>query len=404
MPPPDRLRKCSRDDCPPHNINVKSTVKCFNCDGTFHLPCYDIIQSSDRIFVSKNVIFVCDECLLLGPNSPKRKSFQPKLSASSAGKLSIDRSQLASSQLKSDATKDTITSLVMKIDQQHATLIKLEKSVESMHSTITDQKTVMDATIEKNIVALREYKKVISYASVVGHNNQPEISTTSAQNATTSSSTGVQKSQIIDAANKLAFKNRKLSSGTKNISEHGLGGAVQIKRASTVKPKRVFLPKSIYLSRLQTSVKPDDIVRFMKKNVQGLDESHISLRLLVKKDQSLDDYTFISYRLSCTIELFDVLMSSDFWPKHVMIGEFIEKPAEKRSQLGDFVTEKINALTGKTNNDSTNDATDTELSSQMPKNDLSNSSTPAEVHVNDSVNEQMNLSKTASDPSQVTQN
>lgn len=409
MPPPDKHRTCSREDCPTINVNAKSTVKCFNCDGTCHLPCYDIIQSPDRIFVTKNIVFICDECLLLGPNSPKRKSIQSTLSTSAAGELLLNRSQPVSSQSKLKNTNESISNLVMKIDQQNATLIKLEKSVVSMHSTITEQKKTMNATIEKNNAALSENKKVISYASVVGKSSQPQKLTTSAQNATTNStsstSTNAKKTQVIDAAQKLAFKNRRLLSGTNNVSEHGLGKAVPIavKRAPIEKPKRVILPKSIYLSRLETSVKSEDIVNYIKQNVSEFNDSHISLRMLVKKDQSLDDFTFISYRLSCTLDLFDKLMSADFWPEHVMIGEFIEKPPEKRNQLSDFVAEKINVLTGKnTNNESTHETSNVE-SSATPKNDSEKPSTSAEVGETDAVNnKQMNTSKTPSDPSQVT--
>lgn len=108
-----------------------------------------------------------------------------------------------------------------------------------------------------------------------------------------------------------------------------------LKRASPY----AHLTKLIYISRLQTNVTADKITCYIKTKVPDLDEKNILLRMLVKKDQNLEELTFISFRLSCTEELYTKLIDSSFWPHHVMIGEFIERE-RKQNNLGDFIVTK----------------------------------------------------------------
>lgn len=150
---------------------------------------------------------------------------------------------------------------------------------------------------------------------------------------------------------KTVFKGRKLTSGTAATTNHGLGcpvkiGAVNLdsKSGSNRVPSRVsqyaHLTKSIYVSRLQNTVSIDQLMAYMKDKITTLNEKDVALRLLVKRDQPLDQLTFISYRLLCTKELYSMLMESSFWPEHVMIGEFIDKPSDKKMKLSDFVPQK----------------------------------------------------------------
>lgn len=72
-----------------------------------------------------------------------------------------------------------------------------------------------------------------------------------------------------------------------------------------------------------------------------MEEGDIDLRLLVKKDQNLEDLTFISYRLLCTEIIYQQLMESSFWPSHVFIGEFVDKPRPPRIVAASLDEEKL---------------------------------------------------------------
>lgn len=101
-------------------------------------------------------------------------------------------------------------------------------------------------------------------------------------------------------------------------------------------PRFSKFAKFIYVSRLKPNVSEQMILPYVKSKIPDLNENDFSLMMLVKKDQKLDELTFISYRFGCTNELFDKLIDPSFWPPHMMIGEFIERSREEQNELGDF--------------------------------------------------------------------
>lgn len=380
-------RKCSTDNCPAMNVGSKTSKKCFVCDGLYHMPCYDIVFAMDRIFINNNIVFVCDECLGTNKNSPKRRvPSQSSIAFNPNGELGLIRSSSTSSLANlglqnSDkpAIKVTNASLASKIEIQNGVLNELVRKVDAMKTCITEQNEKVNTNIQKNTETIDLAKnnmftamKVISAAEAdmnmertphsLIHNNIrggrfiPPVKPTTMQkgdestSAPSSSSKGVAlsnlRSQTLDAATKLAVKNRTLISGSANQPNHGLGNAVQLGKRVPVarEAKRDILPKSIYVSRLETTITVDDITSYIKNRLPNVNNDHFSLRMLVKKDQSMDLLTFISFRLSCNDELYEKFMSPTFWPGHVLIGDFFDKQPEKRQTIGDFVAAKTDEL------------------------------------------------------------
>lgn len=72
-------KKCSKDDCPTQNLDKNLTVKCHCCGGQIHLLCYGIEKNPVDVFITKNIVILCDECLDVRLDSdseqpsPKRK-------------------------------------------------------------------------------------------------------------------------------------------------------------------------------------------------------------------------------------------------------------------------------------------------------------------------------------------
>lgn len=95
------------------------------------------------------------------------------------------------------------------------------------------------------------------------------------------------------------------------------------------------MAKSIYVSRLKNDVTVDKITSYICGKISDAKLEDFALNMLVKKDQAIDQLSFISFRLRCTPEYFTVFNESSFWPKHVMIGEFIEM--KMNPELGDFL-------------------------------------------------------------------
>lgn len=134
-----------------------------------------------------------------------------------------------------------------------------------------------------------------------------------------------------------SFKNRKLHSGTNETNNNNkiLGSPVNSARPKKMSPY-AHLTKSLYISRLKNDVTVEKITEYIASNVTEAKLEDFALNLLVKKDQAVEAFSFISFRLRCTPEYFNIFKDSSFWPRHVMIGDFIEIP-RKRPTFGDFI-------------------------------------------------------------------
>lgn len=134
-----------------------------------------------------------------------------------------------------------------------------------------------------------------------------------------------------------SFKNRKLECGTNETNNNNkiLGSPVNLVRPKKISPY-AHLTGSLYISRLKNDVTVDKITEYIASNVTEAKLEDFALNLLVKKDQAVEALSFISFRLQCTPEYFNIFKNSSFWPRHVMIGEFIEMP-RKRATFGDFI-------------------------------------------------------------------
>lgn len=110
--------KMCDSSCPTEHSHDKFNIHCRKCAQLFHLPCVDIIQPKEKIFVNKNVVFLCDSCLtdIDSIKSPKRKqntqltpknsnTNQMKLSQNSSGGITLHRDVLQRSSNSSNSSK-----------------------------------------------------------------------------------------------------------------------------------------------------------------------------------------------------------------------------------------------------------------------------------------------------------
>lgn len=312
---------------------------------------------------------MCDECLILNSQSekqsPKRKNNtnkSTKQSTINAAKGTISLSLTSNSApgvsktpdtcvsnsvidqtKKIDQFKKTLTLVVSKIedqtktiehqtktiDEQTKTIDSLKNSIDTMQTSVNDSSGSMNQTSSATKSLIEKIEKQ-SYAQTVSSNMVKQV--TRASNPS-----GTSTNRPIDLETKKKIKERPLTAGTDDANTHGLGAPVIFNRRRE-NNQRDILTKSIYVSRLQTKVTVDDITSYIKERLPDTNNEHFSLRLLVKKDQTLDDLTFISYRLSCTEDLYNTLVCPSFWPQHVLIGEFYEKPRDRKTLVAEFIT------------------------------------------------------------------
>lgn len=330
------------------NINVNSTVQCHGCKAQYHLPCFDVILPAVKIFVIRNIVFLCDDCLSTDENSPKRKvsgvQKPPILKQSTLTPGGMLSSPTSSSQTKNTTTEQLrklVENLSNKIDVNTNTVASLKDSVDSMHQTVSSNSMQIDESLKKNDTEISSAAKTIvehfekfeqkqTYAQALGASSSNEIVH---RLSSESSLPALKKKTVVNK-----FKGQPLLSGTNEDSIHNLGAPVVFterrrrQNSSSVSsvPAKPKLTKSVYISRLQPSVTVDGLKLYLHTQIKDLDESQMSIRMLVKKDQELSELSFISFSISCTENLFSQLNSPSFWPSHIKMREFINEPRKPR--------------------------------------------------------------------------
>ena len=153
--------KCSREDCPTQNIAPNLTVNCYRCNGQIHLLCYEIEKQPVEIFVTKNIVMICDECLETNNASPRRKQsnsgilIQRTIDVQNPTK-SLSMTAPISTPPKNATAKlnhqmqAAIESLAHEIKANTATIAGLKTSVDSMKENISEHKVTVSESIKLN--------------------------------------------------------------------------------------------------------------------------------------------------------------------------------------------------------------------------------------------------------------
>lgn len=344
-------RKCSREDCPKQNVISDYTVNCYSCNCQIHLMCYDIVTPIKAIFVNKNIVMVCVECLEsnkegTSPN-PKRKQpnlFQRTIDTSNPALLSMSPPIISTPSNKNSTAKQSqqiqavIETLVQKIETNTATIVGLKTSVDSMHGTVSQQKEVVDESIRahnENISSIKTslhqthsfiqsvkkptYAKVVSGAKT-GHNRNADTP----KSSRTQGNNGLSKTKTPSA-----------------VAAAGTVNKVIGKPLSPEKPRQKIVKKmpekAIWIGRLHRDTTENDISSYIKNELNITNADQLEIRKLVKKDRDLSEYSFVSFRIACSDEMFNALLDVNKWPSY--------------SQIREFKLEPIKSISGRINNE-----------------------------------------------------
>lgn len=323
-------RLCSRDSCKPKNINLSSSVKCYICKRNFHLPCYDIHKLTADIFVKPNIVFLCDECLASDVTipSPKRKvavevgasdcKVPSMRSDDSNGSLcppcsvsisTIDVSDVAIDPIK--RLQSSVDLILSKIDSNASVLNKIDAKVTDIDGS---RSVLMNAA-----------PVVPSFANVL----RKGIKATP-KRVTITQSSGSNTSQ------------QQLTSNSQKPNLPGMAGKLSTVIGKPLSPKAPP-KKSIWISRLHRDTVESDIATYVNGILGAIPtDNQISIRKLVKKDRELSSYSFVSFRITCTLDLFTALLDADKWPSSVEIREFEVVPRDIGVKLSDILVNNAN--------------------------------------------------------------
>lgn len=333
---------CSRDDCPPANVKSETTINCAQCKQIIHLPCIGILLKKEQL-ASPNVKILCNKCVsdptpittatqIMKQNSKTSVNQQPSIFDATANKKLDELLKL---------TREINENLIG--NKNSPTINNNQKSFASVLREIHET----TGNVKKNIEEMKSKPQQLSTPSLNQNTPRPPLSNMRSTvkrrrienvNTPPSRTPSLMRNQIDES--KAALKNRRLITGTGKLTNHNLGKAVvssKEKKMSSSPSITAKYEKSMYASRFETSISPSEIESYIKSQISEVNENDFTVRMLVKKDQNMEILTFVSFRITCTNELYTKIMHPDFWPSGILIGEFFERKSSQRHTLADFM-------------------------------------------------------------------
>lgn len=317
-------KECSRDDCPLTNIQKIYTTKCGNCGSELHLPCIGIDRKVCEVQFHRNIRVYCNACSNLLPVGIFNADAAKKVVKPS----SFSSGNLVASSSETEAKIDSIAALLSEVrDIARDTNKKVTLNVASSQSYADVAKKmdeIKEITAKTNAKVNEKFSdnQIAPFSTEGKLNIFPSLGTPNKRKR-------MDSSQPLSVPPSRKYFGRNLVHGTANVTNHGLGDRVDLKESQGLRPR---LTKAIYVSRMKNTVTSEKLLSYIKSQMPELNESEVSLRLLVKKDVDVSTRRFISYRLACNEDLYDKFMDPSFWPDHIEIGEFFED-ARERSEI-----------------------------------------------------------------------
>lgn len=324
------VRVCSDHGCPESNVKKDYTTSCGKCNSLIHLPCIGIFMPLSELLISEHIMVICGPCVT--ENSVDTASSAKSASTKGTRTPRTPRAPALESQrsileFTRAVPGDKSTEMLSLLNEIKSSIEEHRKETKSYAEVLADSgasrmRNCVNKPLFSSVVAATDDGSVFSPSGNATKRKRQSVSRFTPKRSRTDQGVVERKGEL---------KSRGLASGTNVASNHQLGGPVAFP-----KPRHA---KSVYISRLKPDVSVESISDYVKLNVPEVNDDMFSLRLLVKKDKKLDELSFVSFRLSCSEELFHKLIDPAFWPSHVLIGEFIER-RKRTSQLSDFLPER----------------------------------------------------------------
>lgn len=72
---------------------------------------------------------------------------------------------------------------------------------------------------------------------------------------------------------------------------------------------------------MHRDISEDEMLTYIRNDL-GIKDDQLEVRKLVKKDRDISMYSFVSFCIMCSANLFDTLMDVNKWPSYSQIREF----------------------------------------------------------------------------------
>lgn len=144
--------------------------------------------------------------------------------------------------------------------------------------------------------------------------------------------------------------------------------------------------KSLHVSRIATSMTVDDMNNFITSETSLVPNVDFKCTRLVKKDQSIETLSFISFKIDYFEEKCALLAEEDFWPDGAMIRPFIPSHT-----LGDFLTKSPNTSNRRPNKMAKTTTEKNEIQPTTPMQPIIHSNEPPKTDANSDTINQIDL-------------
>lgn len=387
----NRPRKCD-SGCPSGNIGANTNVNCRICKCPYHLSCYDIAVSPNRIFVSKNIVFICDFCmpgLDVENYSPDRKrktagkthhqqqqqQTKPQLKQATLS-FTKSSSSTGNDNNKSNGTKtidelyELLSNVSTKLDKNSESLNGMEEKnhlfygemIETTTSTLnivraksmyydrfpkhrsdtvttpngTKQPRVYPNPIVQNTPKIKSFSTVLKSVLPVAPRNESPVQRKKEQHIS-----------LVDNASNTTIKTVKLPTPKQGKKDVQIGRPVEERQRQPIQRKMNPFTKSIWISKFHPETQPEELVNYIVEHTTVKDKSSFECVKLVKKDSDISTMSFVSFKINVTPEAFEVLIDPENWPQNKHVREWVTMAPPKKT-LNDFVT---NASTNSNENE-----------------------------------------------------
>lgn len=329
------------EECPAENISSGETVNCHCCRSPMHLLCYGVHRKSEEIFVSNNIVMICDGCInVRETSSPKRK--QPNVIQST---IDIQNRVMSLAKPTSSGTppskanenvkqshhfQSVVQTLIHKVEVQTATIAGRQASVDSMSETIAQQRETVGESMKRSSECITKITEKLKSAPLNLLRPQP----LSYANAVKRSSGSFAETP---RTAKVPYTPRTSQQSVTGKSSNIIG-----KPPSPTKPRidRPKIEKAIWISRLHRDTTEEEMENYVKESFELQSTENIRIRKLVKRDRELSEYSFVSFSVACTAETFNVLMNIEKWPSYCQIREFELEPKRSTTSTSQSKNEK----------------------------------------------------------------
>lgn len=397
--------------CPEENMGANRSVKCRICKHEYHLPCYDVIESKSKLFITVNIVFICDACLIEIDESPEmeRKNTtqvhsilrQATLTPSGSLAQTIAPTKTPTSSrnttTKTKTNEQMIEQISKKIDAQTEQLNLIQGILGQVGTDVLAVNDLVAAQTSKPVG--RPWKNWAE--KVYGNHSNGTSQTPNASNnngnkmkpsysrvlqdklpVTPKSNTPMDRKRekhisLIDNATGETVKSAKIKTPIQGKKDTQIGRPVVDRRSA---PKPVDpLSKGIWISKFHPETTTEELENYIIENTAVKDKSKFKCSKLVKKEADVTQMKFVSFKIAVAPDDFDELMKPENWPRDKLIREF-EPLAPPKKTLGDFMRSKWptpNAATAhkqaseKTSREADNEGEQTLRTTEDDINDLS---------------------------------